>query len=74
MADIWDNDRAKAQKRHADRLRGNNYGKGDKPRPLNKTAYSLGLDMVRLADKGKKNTQEYLTAEKEWRKAIKEGR
>ena len=69
MSDIWDNKKAKEQKRHADRLRGNNYGKGDKRRTENTEKFRLGMRLIQLVDEGKKDTDEYNETLKAWRSA-----
>ena len=69
MSDIWDNKKAKDQKRHADRLRGNNYGKGDARRNENSEKFRLGMRLIELSDAGKKDTKEYEATLKLWRNA-----
>lgn len=73
MSDIWDNDKAKKQKRHADRLRGNNYGKGDKRRPTNETAYALGMKLIRVKEQHGADSSEYKKTLKAWRDAVRKG-
>jgi len=70
MSDIWDNNKAKQQKAAANRLRGNTGGKGDRPRNNSTEAYRLGFRLTQL----EKDTPEYNSTLKEWRKAVKEGR
>ena len=69
MSDIWDNKKAKDQKRMADRMRGG-AGKGDSARNNSTEAYRLGFKLTQLD----KDTPEYNTTLKAWRKAVKEGR
>lgn len=69
MTDKWDNKKAKDQQRHADRLRGSNYGKGDKRRPENLSRYRLGMRLIQLVDEGKRDTQEYSDTLQLWRTA-----
>jgi hypothetical protein len=73
MGDIWDNKHAKNQKRAADILRGA-AGKGDKRRPTNETAFSLGMKLVKIADTLGKDSKEYRDTEKAWREAVQKGR
>jgi len=73
MGEIWDNKHAKRQKRAADIMRGNTGGKGDKRRPTNESAFSLGMKLVKIADKHGKDSDEYRATEKAWREAVKKG-
>jgi len=57
------------QKRHADRLRGNNYGKGDGRRTENTNKFRLGFRLIELKDAGKEDTAEYRATLKAWRNA-----
>jgi hypothetical protein len=74
MADIWDNKHAKQQKRAADIMRGNTGGKGDKRRPTNESAFSLGMKLVKIADTKGKDSKEYKDTERAWREAVRKGR
>lgn len=69
MGEIWDNPKAKRQKRAADVLRGK-YGKGSSPRNNNSEAFRLGWQLTNLD----KNSKEYQDTLKAWRKAVQEGR
>lgn len=73
MAERWDNKKAMQQKRHADRLRGNNYGKGDKRRPTNETAYAIGMKLIRVKEEHGADSPEYKKTMKAWRDAVKKG-
>ncbi len=68
MSDIWDNKKAKDQKRMADRMRGG-AGKGDAPRTENLNKFRLGMRLIQLSDEGKRDTQEYEDTLKAWRLA-----
>ncbi len=69
MSDIWDNKKAKAQKKHAERMRGG-AGKGDSPRNVGTEAFSLGMKLLKL----KKGTKEYDQTLKAWQAAKQNGR
>ena len=48
MSDICDNDKAKKQRKHRERLSGGQAGKGDAPRNNRSEAYRLGALMMEL--------------------------
>ncbi len=68
MSDIWDNKKAKDQKRMADRMRGG-AGKGDARRNENLSKFRLGMRLIELDGEGKRFTEEYKDTLKAWRLA-----
>lgn len=56
----------KSNKRH---YRSWGGGKGDADRTANKEAYRLGMELIRIAEKHGKDSEEYRTTLKRWREA-----
>ena len=68
----WESSMASKQKAARRRMSGQ-AGKGSTRRPTNETAYSLGLRLINVADEHGKDSEEYKTALKEWRDAVRKG-
>jgi hypothetical protein len=69
MSDIWDNEKAKRQRRHRERLSGGQAGKGDAPRNNTSEAYRLGALLMELGQEH----PDYDSTLKAWRNAVKKG-
>jgi hypothetical protein len=75
MGEQWDSKKNMVQKRAADRMRGEAYGKGDKPRTnLQGDSFQLGMKLIKDAEKYGKDSDEYRNTLEAWKKAVKEGR
>ena len=68
----WESSMSSQQKAARRRMSGQ-AGKGSTRRPTNETAYSLGLRLINVADEHGKDSEEYKTALKEWRDAVRKG-
>ena len=69
MSDIWDNAKAKKQRKHRERLSGGQAGKGDSARNNSSEAYRLGSLLMELGIAH----PDYESTLKAWRNAVKKG-
>lgn len=69
MGEIWDNARAKRQRRRRERLSGDQAGKGDSARNNSSEAYRLGALMMDMGQ----DHPDYESTLKAWRLAVKKG-
>ena len=69
MGEVWDNDKAKKQRKERRRLSGGQAGKGDAPHNNSSEAYRLGALLMDLGQ----GHPDYDATLKAWREAVQKG-